>query len=128
MIFGIVNLLIKIFGFDEIKATRIARWIFVAILVVVLVAFGLLLRSCWNKKAPLKMDEADIHRAQQAIATDDRKELEATYVEVKAKQAEANAPAEKAKAERINAASDARKEVEQMTNQELADLLNQGAK
>lgn len=46
MIFAIVNLLIKLFDFDENKALRVARWILVGVAVCVLIAGVIMFRSC----------------------------------------------------------------------------------
>jgi len=125
MIYAITNLLIKILGFNEAKALRIARWLFIGLLLVVLIAAGLFLRSCFSRKP--KLDEKAIQTAQQAIADQDRK----TMVEVLAnsdvaeKQIDANLA--NAKTETVNAIHEARKNAEQLSNEELAAELNRRA-
>jgi low affinity Fe/Cu permease len=73
MIFGLASLLIRIFGFDFAKATRIARFVVVVLFAIVLLVGGLWLRSCF-KKTP-KIDEKAVNKAQNAIAKQDREQM-----------------------------------------------------
>lgn len=79
MIFGLANLIAKLFGLDFDKATKWARrvvLIFVAIAVILPVVF--IYRAC-NK--PPKLDEKQIQKAQDAIARRDRAEMERILAE-----------------------------------------------
>lgn len=125
MIFTLATIIVNIFGLDFTKATRIARWVFIGLLLVVLIAAGLFLRSCFSRKP--KLDEKAIQTAQKAIAEQDRKTMieVLTNSDVAEKRIDANLA--NAKTETINAIQDARKNAEQMTNEELAAELNRRA-
>jgi len=118
MIFAIATLLIKIFAIDFDKAVRIARFVFIGLLLLILLAVGLFLRSCLAKQP--KLDEETIRAAQQAIAENDRKVMVEilTNSDVAEKQIDGNLA--NAKAATVNAINEAKKNAEAMSNEELA--------
>lgn len=98
---------------------------------VVLPAIGVLIvvifvyRAC--HKAP-HLNEAQIQKAQQAIAVQDREQMKEVLVESEVQEKQINANLANAETEKLNALAEARKKAEQMTNQELADELERRAK
>ena len=125
MIFAIATLIIKIFGFDFPKANRLARWVFIVLLVAILIAVGLFLRSCFGRKP--KLDEQSIQKAQKAIAENDRKVMieVLTNSDVAEKNIDANLA--NSKAVTVNAVQDARSNAERLSNEELAAELERRA-
>jgi hypothetical protein len=79
-----------------------------------------------SKPAP-KLDQEQIIKNQQAVASQDRQQMQDAYVESKAKEAATDESVGNAKAAAVNAAVDARRDAQQMTNDELANYLNEAA-
>lgn len=73
MIFAIAKFIANLFGLDISKVQRVIVIILIALIGVAVLMFGLWVRSC-GKKTP-KLDEAEILKAQQAIAVEDRKTM-----------------------------------------------------
>lgn len=96
----------------------------VAVSAILLLFVILGIRSCFSKPKPV-LNEAQIQKAQKAIAEDDRKALEDVYIEVTVEQKQINSNSVNATTNRVNAISEARKEAQKMTNEELAKELNQ---
>lgn len=76
MLFGIATFLVNLFGLEFEKARKIAAFLFVAIvLVVVIVPTVFIFRAC-NK--PPKLDIKNVEKINKANATERRKELQVT--------------------------------------------------
>ncbi len=127
MIFAIATLLIKIFGIDFDKALRVARWVLVGVVaVVVLVASVLVFRSCGGRK--VKLNEKQIQDAKIAIAENDRQAMEKVLVESEVAEKQIDGNLVNAKTETVNAIADAKQKAATMTNDELAAELERRAK
>lgn len=127
MIFALATLLIKIFGFDFEKALRVARWILVGVVaVVVLVASVFVFRSCNGRK--VKLNEKQIQDAKIAIAENDRQAMEKVLVESEVAEKQIDGNLVNAKTETVNAIADAKQKAATMTNDELAAELERRAK
>ena len=97
----------------------------VAAFLVIVVLSIVLIRSCGHRTP--KLDQGQIIKNQQAVASQDRKQMQDAYVESKAKEAATDESVGNVKAAAVNAAVDARRDARQMTNDELAKYLNEAA-
>ncbi len=121
MIFAISAFISNIFGLDFAKARKIASVGLIALaVIVVIVAFGLIFRAC-NK--PPKLDVQEIQRAQQAIATEDRKVMVEILAQSDVREKEIDNSVKAAEEATTAAVQDHSKK----SNQELADELNRRA-
>ena len=101
-----------------------AHWRTVAILAAILLialASILLTRSCGQRA--VKLDEKELQQVNEAIETKERKKMEEVFVAVEVKQQEIDANVSGSKAQTVNAIADAKKKVEAMTDEELANYL-----
>lgn len=92
--------------------------LYIAIGIVVLFA-GLYIRSCWNGHKA-KLNEQQIQRAQEAIAKQDREEMQKVLIEAEVQEKAIDANVANAEAEKQKAITEAKKRAAQMTNEELA--------
>jgi len=93
---------------------------------VVVIAVIVLFRSC-GKTTP-KLDQAEILKAQQAIANQDRKVMIDILANSNAREAATDQTVDNAKAAANDAATQARKDAANMSNEELAAELERRAK
>ena len=99
----------------------------IAVLSLLVLIFGVLtFRGCGKK--PVQLNEVEIQKAQQAIAANDRKQMINVLAESNARQAATDQTVDNAKAAANDAATQARKDAEQMSNEELAAELERRAK
>lgn len=98
------------------------RWLLPLVAAVIIVGFiGFGLSKCGSSSP--KFDEERIRKNQQAIATQDREVMEKAFEESKLDEAKIDQNRADAENKKIETLSTARKDVKQMTNQELADYL-----
>ena len=124
--FFLASLISKAFGLD---ISKVQRWLVIGMIVliaVVVLVLGLWLRSCFHKAPSLNQEE--ITKAQQAIAANDRKVMVDILANSNARQAETDQTVSNAKAAANDAATQARKDAANMSNEELAAELERRAK
>lgn len=101
-----------------------AHWRTVAILAAIFViALGsiLIVRSCGSKP---KLNEAEIQKAQQSIAVEDRKAMQEVLISSDVREAVIDSEISNAKAETVNAIHDSKVKWNQATDEEIkAELL-----
>lgn len=94
------------------------HWRTVIIVIAVLIVVVATYKACGRKTH--KFDEAEIEKARQVIANNDRVELEKQLVEFEVKEKNISDNLVNAKIETINAIDDAKKKAATMTNEEIA--------
>lgn len=103
---------------------RVVLPIIGAVVLLVLVVFAY--RGC-SRSAP-KLDEKQIQEAQRAIAENDRKVMERVLVESEVAEKAIDANLANAENEKLQAIQEARKKAAGMSNEELANALNERAR
>src|SRR6185369_536113 len=124
--FFLASLISKAFGLD---ISKVQRWLVIGMIVLIAIAvlaLGLWLRSCFHKAPSLNQEE--ITKAQQAIAANDRKVMVDILANSNARQAATDQTVDNAKAAANDAATRARKDAANMSNEELAAELERRAK
>lgn len=84
------------------------RWVAIAVVIILIAVF---LVKCVGGDDP-KLNEEQIQRVNQAIATNNKAELEKVFTEVKVEQSKIDGNMANARTATINATHDARKEAE----------------
>jgi hypothetical protein len=101
----------------------VANWrllVGVAGAVALLIVFGLVMRACEYKP---KFDEAQIRKNQEAIASRDRELMEKAAEESRVVEAQIDANRADAENRKLKTLEDARREIRQMSNEQLAEYL-----
>lgn len=126
MILVIAKLLNSWFKIDLQKAQR---WVIIGLMVLIgvfVLIFALTMRSCF-KKTP-KLDEAEIQKAQQAIAVEDRKVMVEILANSDAKEAVADNVSANADVVKINTLKESRDKWANATVDEMTAELEARAK
>lgn len=126
MILVIAKLLNSWFKIDLQKAQR---WVIIGLMVLIgvfVLVFALTMRSCF-KKTP-KLDEAEIQKAQQAIAVEDRKVMVEILANSDAKEAVADNVSANADVVKINTLKESRDKWSEATVDEMTAELERRAK
>ncbi len=88
--------------------------------IALLMVFGLVMRSC--QKAPV-LDEVQIQKNQNAVASGERKKMEEALVESRTAEKQIDANRADADNQTLKAKDEARKEAKAMSNEDLAKTL-----
>ena len=122
MILAIARFIAGLFGWD---LQKVQTGVIVALMVLIGIAvlvFALWMRSCFTKTP--KLDEAEIQKAQQSIAVEDRKAMQEVLISSDAREAAIDSNISNAKANTINAIHESREKWSQATDEEIkAELL-----
>lgn len=92
--------------------------------IIALIILGLWFRSCWNKHKA-KLNEQQIIAAQQAIAKQDREEMIKVLTEVAVEEKQIDTNVANATSEKLIAIQEAKRKAAKMTNEELAQRLEE---
>lgn len=103
-----------------------AKLVSIAVLAALLIGIIAGVRSC-GKKQP-KLDQAEIQKAQKAIAEQDRKEMIDVLAQSDAKEAAADETEANANAAKVNAIAESKKQWSESSNEELAQELERRAR
>jgi hypothetical protein len=99
-----------------------ANWRIVLGVFLLVFVFAFVHRQC-NRPPKVQLNEKELQQVKQAIETQERRELEEAYVLVEVKQEEINANVANGRVETINKTTEARKEAQGMSIEELEAYL-----
>jgi len=102
------------------------RILVVGLALLLLLVVGLQMKGCFRAKP--KFNEAEIFRANQAIETQNRKEMEEVLAASEVREKAIDGNVANAKVETVNAYADARKKYANMTPEELQAEINEKLK
>jgi ABC-type uncharacterized transport system auxiliary subunit len=102
------------------------RILIVGLAVLLLLVVGLQMKGCFRAKP--KFNEAEIFRANQAVETQNRKEMEEVLVQSEVREKAIDGNVVNAKKDTINAYADARKKYAEMTPEQLQAEINEKLK
>lgn len=102
------------------------RILVVGLALLLLLIIGLQMKGCFRAKP--KFNEAEIFRANQAIETQNRKEMEEVLAASEVREKAIDGNVANAKVETVNAYADARKKYANMTPEELQAEINEKLK
>lgn len=126
MIFWISKQIASLFGLDITKVQKAVILAVMILVVIAVIALGLFLRSCFHKEP--KLDEKQIQKAQQAIAANDRQAMVEVLIAAEVAEKKIDANVVDASTQTVNAIAAAKKKANEMSNEELANYLNERSK
>jgi len=121
MILFIAGLLTKFFGVDLQKAQRAVVIAFIVIGLVLILIFGLWMKSCFTKTP--KLNEAEIQKGEQAVKERNDAALKEILVQSDVREAQIEANVSNARAETVNAIAEAKEKYANMNTSQLAEEL-----
>lgn len=121
MIFWIAKTICGLTGWDVSKVQkRLLAGVMILAAIVFIVIVSMIYKACHHGP---KLDEKQIQKVQDAIASGDRAEREKVFEEVKVAEKQIDANTVDASTKTVNAIADAKKQAAGMTNEQLADEL-----
>jgi hypothetical protein len=122
MILTLAKFISGLFGIDLQKAQRYVIYAVMIVIAIIVLVFAMWMRSCFTKTP--KLNEAEIQKAQQSIAVEDRKQMVDILANSDAREAAIDGNISNAKANTINAIHDSREKWSKASDDEIkAELM-----